>query len=72
MAITDQVAHPMARSRGRLLVVEDQRSNRELIADILVSEGYEVLTADDGLDALNQLVEPPTSDDSREARKRPT
>ena len=58
MMITDPVGDPMARSRGRLLIVEDQRSNRELIADILVSEGYEVLTAEDGLDALNQLVEP--------------
>ena len=58
MSITGQVGHLMARSQGRLLVVEDQRSNRELLADILVSEGYEVVTAEDGLDALNQLVEP--------------
>jgi CheY-like chemotaxis protein len=48
----------MARSGGRLLIVEDQRSTRELFAELLVSEGYEVLTAGDGLDALNQLVEP--------------
>jgi CheY-like chemotaxis protein len=58
MSTTDQVGHPMARLRGRLLVGEDQRSNRELIADILMSEGYEIQTAEDGLDALNQLVEP--------------
>ena len=58
MSITGHFGHLMARSQGRLLVVEDQRSNRELLADILVSEGYEVVTAEDGLDALNQLVEP--------------
>ena len=58
MSIASQVGHSRARSPGRLLVVEDRRSIRELMADILVSEGYEVLTAEDGLDALTQLVEP--------------
>jgi CheY-like chemotaxis protein len=56
MSITEQSIGSKSSSRGRLLVVEDQRSNRELIADILESEGYEVLTAEDGLDALDQLV----------------
>jgi len=58
MAITDPAGHPMTRSRARLLIVEDQRSNRELIADMLTSEGYDVVTAQDGVDALNQLAVP--------------
>ena len=49
---------PTTASRGRLLIVDDKRSFRELISLICVSEGYEVLTAEDGLDALNKLVEP--------------
>lgn len=48
----------MASSRFRLLVVDDEPSLRDLASDILTSEGYDVLTAKDGLDALNQLVDP--------------
>jgi CheY-like chemotaxis protein len=39
-------------------VVDDEAANRELISDILASEGYDVVTAQDGLDALNQLAAP--------------
>jgi CheY-like chemotaxis protein len=46
------------KTRGRLLIVEDKRSLRELLSHICVSDGYEVLTAQDGLDALGLLVEP--------------
>jgi CheY-like chemotaxis protein len=58
MSTVDHVEHSLASSRGRLLIVDDKHSFRELISHICVSEGYEVLTAQDGLDALNKLVEP--------------
>ena len=58
MSTADRVEYPTAISRVRLLIVDDQRSNRELISNIMRSEGYDVLTAQDGFDALNRLVEP--------------
>ena len=58
MSIAGRVEFPTATSRGLLLIVDDKRSIRELISNIMRSEGYEVLTAQDGLDALNRLVEP--------------
>jgi PleD family two-component response regulator len=39
----------------RILVVDDEPSIRETAGAILESEGYEVLTAADGLDGLNAL-----------------
>jgi CheY-like chemotaxis protein len=41
--------------RYRVLVVDDEPSIRETAGIILESEGYEVLTAADGLDALHAL-----------------
>lgn len=41
----------------RVLVVDDEAVNRELISEILVCEGFDVETAHDGLDAL-RLAEP--------------
>jgi adenylate cyclase len=38
---------------GRILVVDDQRTNVELMADLLKQRGYEVLTALDGEQALD-------------------
>lgn len=35
----------MANSRCRLLIVDDEPSIRELVSDILMSQGYDVLTA---------------------------
>ncbi len=58
MSTANRVEYPMATSRGRLLIVDDERSHRELLSDIMESEGYDVLTAQDGLDALHRLVEP--------------
>ena len=58
MSDAGRLEHSMASSRGRLLIVDDERSHREIISNIMESEGYEVLTAQDGLDALNRLVEP--------------
>src|SRR3989304_4237591 len=58
MSHDDQVEHRKASSEGRVLVVDDEAANRELISDILADEGYDVVTAQDGLDALNQLAVP--------------
>lgn len=48
----------MSSLQPRLLIVDDEPSIREVVSDILASEGYEVLTAQDGLDALDRLVQP--------------
>jgi CheY-like chemotaxis protein len=45
----------MATSQSRLLVVDDEPSMRQMMSKLLVSRGYEVLTAQDGFDALSQL-----------------
>src|SRR3990172_2940336 len=58
MSNADRVEHRKASSPGRVLVVDDEAVNRELISDILASEGYDVVTAQDGLDALNHLAVP--------------
>ncbi len=44
-----------ARRRGRILVVDDDRDLRELLAAVLSSAGYEVLTAENGAAALSVL-----------------
>jgi CheY-like chemotaxis protein len=44
-----------ARRRGRILVVDDDRDLRELLAAVLNSAGYEVLTAENGAAALSVL-----------------
>ena len=54
----DRVEHRKGNSQSRVLVVDDEAANRELISDILADEGYDVVTAQDGLDALNQLAVP--------------
>src|SRR3989337_910733 len=58
MSNDDRVEHRKANSLSRVLVVDDEAANRELISDILASEGYDVVTAQDGVDALNQLAAP--------------
>jgi class 3 adenylate cyclase len=40
---------------GRILVVDDQRANVEMLAGVLSARGYEVLTAGDGESALEQV-----------------
>ncbi|HSA93674.1 MAG TPA: response regulator [Terriglobales bacterium] len=50
----------MARKpKHRILVVDDDLSNREYIAELLASHGYDVSTAADGFDALLQLTQEP-------------
>ncbi len=41
--------------KGRILVVDDQRANVEMLAGVLSARGYEVLTATDGESALEQV-----------------
>src|SRR5882757_5537087 len=45
--------------RARLLVVDDDQLIRELHARVLIVAGYDVETAEDGIDALEQLAEEP-------------
>ena len=45
--------------RGRVLIVDDALTIRELERSILERAGYEVRTADDGIEALAGLVEAP-------------
>jgi CheY-like chemotaxis protein len=48
-------ANALTQFRFRILVVDDEPSICETARQILDSEGYEVLTAKDGVDALNAL-----------------
>jgi CheY-like chemotaxis protein len=43
----------------RILVVDDQRENREVLAIVLESEGFLVLTADNGEGALTSVAGQP-------------
>ena len=51
------MGNPMANTQIRLLVVDDEPALREVISSTLVARGYDVVTAKDGLEALDQLVE---------------
>ncbi len=56
LALTLPSARRDARPRqSRLLVADDSFTTRELIRSILQSAGYDVITAVDGLDALDKL-----------------
>jgi len=39
---------------ARVLIIEDDQGIREILADVLASEGYAVLTAQNGLEGLAQ------------------
>jgi cyclic di-GMP phosphodiesterase len=45
---------------GTILVADDQVSNRELLEELLTTQGFKVTTAADGLEALDQLARVPT------------
>ena len=57
MSQTDTQAAPAAtdRRRPRILVADDERSMRELLAIVLRREGYEVLLAESGQAAIDLL-----------------
>jgi class 3 adenylate cyclase len=48
---------PVAARRGRILVVDDQRANVEMLSELLRSRGYEVFAAYDGAEALRGIAE---------------
>src|SRR5207237_8858521 len=50
---------PAERRPPRILVVDDERSMRELLAIVLRREGYEVLLADNGRTAIDLLEREP-------------
>jgi CheY-like chemotaxis protein len=45
----------LAKPRYKILCVDDEPSVRESTSLVLESEGYEVVTAKDGVDALNKI-----------------
>lgn len=46
--------------RARILIVEDDRDARDMLADLLVREGFEVDTAATAMDAVHALEDHPT------------
>ena len=60
MSTALQAAEPAAAQRPpRILVVDDERSMRELLAIVLRREGYEVLLAENGRTAVDLLEREP-------------
>ena len=61
MTVTDVTPIPAAADRRppRILVVDDERSMRELLAIVLRREGYEVLLAENGRAAIDTLEREP-------------
>jgi two-component system, cell cycle response regulator DivK len=43
----------------RILVVEDQEDNRQILRDLLANAGYEMIEAEDGEQALIKVLEKP-------------
>lgn len=46
-------------NKGRILYIEDNSDNRKLVRRVLEWEGYEVVEAKDGMEALNRLATEP-------------
>ena len=46
---TETVTEPATTAPARVLVVDDERSMRELLSIVLKRDGYDVLVADDGV-----------------------
>ena len=42
-------------SQGNILIVEDDRDTREMLATLLAMEGFHTVSAEDGLEALHLL-----------------
>ena len=49
------LSHSSHSITGTILVADDQASNRELFSELLTVQGFRVVTASDGLEALDQL-----------------
>jgi two-component system response regulator PilR (NtrC family) len=56
---TQAVSKPERATRFRILVADDERSIRELLAIVLRRDGYEVILAENGRTALNVLEQEP-------------
>ena len=54
-AASEPAASTSAKTRLRLLVVDDEAAIREVTSAMLAEQGYEILTAEDGLQALELL-----------------
>lgn len=39
--------------RKRILIIEDHEDNRRILRDLLMSKGYDVIEADDGVNGVN-------------------
>jgi response regulator RpfG family c-di-GMP phosphodiesterase len=50
---------PPVQERPRVLVVDDEKFIRDILADFLGMEGYEVRTAEDGITALHEMQRHP-------------
>jgi DNA-binding NtrC family response regulator len=55
--VSSETSNQLTRSRGRVLVVDDEPNARAALAEMLREEGYEVETAQDGFKALPKLQE---------------
>jgi len=58
-AVKPRAAQELSRSRGRVLVVEDNRVNQRLAVRLLENHGFEVTVAADGREALDELERDP-------------
>jgi len=54
------LSQPSQLLTGTILVADDQASNRELLAELLTTQGFKVITAADGAEVLDQLSRVPT------------
>lgn len=48
---------PLREDVRRILVADDDKANRDVLAEVLMAEGYEVATAEDGFQAMENLKE---------------
>jgi two-component system response regulator PilR (NtrC family) len=55
----DAIDHPRPEPRPRVLVADDERSMRELLAIVLRREGYDVVVAESGQQAIDALERQP-------------
>jgi putative two-component system response regulator len=51
--------HPKSEISGTILIADDQASNRELLEELLSTQGFRVITVSDGAEALDQLSKAP-------------
>ena len=59
MTVETQTAEPTAATAARILIVDDERSMREMLAILLRREGHEVITAENGRTALELIAARP-------------